>query len=454
MNGKTILGIIVYVALSITLFYIPMESSNEVVATLTVPSPPQEQVEVTLPEVIPEPVSEPEAVIKEPEQTEAPEAPQVPQSKIVEAKLKRGDTFAAILRRLGVEQQDVGSISLAAGKEIDLRRLSIGDTIRVYLNADDDRLEKVELEKLNECVVELNDSPACWQVHKRAITLTTYKFRVIGTIENNFYSSARALGLTASTIMDLADIFAGDIDFLTDFQSGDSFSLIFERLYNQDKFVRDGRILAARIRVNGTKHEAYYFKTANGEDGYYASDGSSLRKAFLRSPLRYTRISSTFTRRRLHPILKIYRPHLGVDYAAPPGTPVSSIGDGKVIFKGWNGGFGRFVKIRHYGGYVTTYGHLNSYANGIEKGSTVKQGQMIGRVGSSGLATGPHLDFRITMNGSFINPLTLSSPAAPPLSKKEIAKFGAGISPLMTVMNSLDKGLLFAAGNGRTRAIP
>ncbi|MCK4649331.1 M23 family metallopeptidase, partial [bacterium] len=211
--------------------------------------------------------------------------------------------------------------------------------------------------------------------------------------------------------------------FLTEPRPGDRFLLAWEKYVDDGKTVLDGRILTAQYINRHRTHTAIYFEDPEGNRGYFTEEAKSLRKQFLRSPLSYRRISSYFSYRRFHPILKVYRPHPGIDYAAPIGTPVRSIGDGRVVYCGWKRGFGRFIKIKHPRGYYTTYGHLRRYAKGIRTGIRVKQGQIIGYVGSSGLSTGPHLDFRMIKNGKYVNFLKLKLPAVKSVKKKYLEEF-------------------------------
>jgi murein DD-endopeptidase MepM/ murein hydrolase activator NlpD len=215
----------------------------------------------------------------------------------------------------------------------------------------------------------------------------------------------------------LSEIFAWQIDFSTDLRKGDYFRAIVEEYRGRDEKIKINTILAAEFYNNGKLYQAFRYADPDGRVDYYDGTGTSVRRKFLKSPLKYKRISSRFSRRRLHPILKIYRPHLGVDYAAPSGTPVVSVGDGEVVLAGWKGGFGNCVKVRHNGIYQTLYGHLRGFARGIRRGKRVKQGQVIGYVGSTGLSTGPHLDFRLTVRGKYVNPLTINLPAADPVKK-------------------------------------
>jgi murein DD-endopeptidase MepM/ murein hydrolase activator NlpD len=222
--------------------------------------------------------------------------------------------------------------------------------------------------------------------------------------------------------LDLADIFAWDVDFNTELQKGDSFRVAVEKLYLDGRFAKYGRILAAEFVRGERRLQAVRFEGERGA-GYYAPDGTPLRKAFLRSPLKFSRISSGFSTARRHPILHTVRAHLGVDYAAPTGTPVMAAADGVVTAAGWMGGYGKTVKLRHANGFETLYGHLSRI--NVRAGQRVSQGTCVGLVGRTGLATGPHLDYRMIRGGRFVNPLRVQSPPAEPIPAGERAAFDA-----------------------------
>ena len=231
-------------------------------------------------------------------------------------------------------------------------------------------------------------------------------------------------GCDPNLILELSDIYAWTIDFFG-IQEGDSCKVIFEKQYIDDDTVSCGigDILAAYFKNSGEGHYAFAY-TQDGKKEYFDEEGANLRKAFLKAPLNYRRISSKFSNGRMHPIYHVVRPHHGVDYAAPSGTPVQTIGDGTVIEKGWdNKGGGNYMKIKHNSTYTTTYMHLKGFAKGISKGSKVKQGQVIGYVGSTGASTGPHLDFRLQKNGTYIDPLKFKSPSADPVKKEDIERY-------------------------------
>ncbi len=238
---------------------------------------------------------------------------------------------------------------------------------------------------------------------------------VSGVIDDSLYNAVNHIGEGYELAGDLADIFMWDIDFYTDIRKNDSFRLLVEKLHLDGSFRRYGAILAAEISVQGKTFSAYRFEDPSGKPRYYAYTGEALSKSFLKSPLRFTRISSRFSTARRHPILKIVRPHLGVDYAAPRGTPVVAVASGKVAFAGPRGEYGRLVRLRHVRGYETMYAHLSSIE--VSVGDQVAQGDLIGRVGSTGLATGPHLDFRVLQRGQFINPRQVVVPPDPPVTE-------------------------------------
>lgn len=247
---------------------------------------------------------------------------------------------------------------------------------------------------------------------------------VAGRIESSLFGAVAAAGEQDQLALDLADVFAWDVDFNTEIQRGDSFRVAVEKLALPGTPERTGRILAAELVRGERVLRAFRHEGASGA-GYYDAEGRPLRKAFLRSPLRFTRISSRFSRSRLHPVLSIRRPHLGVDYAAPAGTAVSAAASGTVVLAGWLGGYGRTVRIRHANGYETLYGHLSRLD--VRAGQRVQQGDRIGAVGSSGLATGPHLDYRMTRDGRFVDPLRLDAPPAEPLPEEERPAFEAAL---------------------------
>jgi murein DD-endopeptidase MepM/ murein hydrolase activator NlpD len=249
--------------------------------------------------------------------------------------------------------------------------------------------------------------------------------------------------------LDLADIYAWDVDFFSDIRNGDTIQLIVEEKWSGEVFRGYGNILAAVFENNGTVYRAYRFQHQDTVE-YYDGNGRNLRKTLLRSPLRYRSISSRFSKRRFHPILRIYRPHLGVDYAAPSGTPVSSAGEGMVVFSGYKGQNGKMVRIRHTSGYETFYGHLSRIPGKIRKGTRVSQGQIIGYVGSTGLSTGPHLDYRLKKNGRFVNPLKVQLPHGQPVPGRLMKDFRSVRDKLDSRFSQLRQPLMVLKGRDKS----
>ena len=271
--------------------------------------------------------------------------------------------------------------------------------------------------------------------------------KVDGVIKTSLWDALLPSLPDMEIFSDLTDIFGWEIDFLTEPRVGDRFSLVFETYEKDGVFVRPGKILAAEYDLGETPHRAFLYQDSTGHTDYYDENGYSLKKTFLKSPLNYRRISSRFSMSRLHPIYKIYRPHLGVDYAAASGTPIVAAGDGHIIYKGWRSGFGNYVEIQHPSSTITCYGHLRGFAKGLSSGDKVTQGEVIGYVGQTGDATGPHLDYRVKKNGRFIDPLKMVVPASLPVKDEYRAEFKVIVAEYM---NELKNGIpepVLAQGN-------
>ena len=246
---------------------------------------------------------------------------------------------------------------------------------------------------------------------------------VEGKINGSLYESVAAAGEKALLAQRLSQIFAWEINFIKDIKTGDSFRILIEKRYRDGEFKSYGKVLAAEFVNRGSKFEAYLFKDSYGKDIYFNAAGDSLRRAFLKAPLSYTRISSRFSPARLHPILRTVRPHPGIDYAAPTGTPVKAVGNGTVTYRGWGKGAGNYITLKHPNGYETMYLHLSGFAKNLKQGGRVQQGEVIGYVGSTGYATGPHLDFRMKTGGQFVNPEKILSPRDESVSKRQANAF-------------------------------
>lgn len=237
-----------------------------------------------------------------------------------------------------------------------------------------------------------------------------------GVINRSLFDSLTDLGERPDLVNDFADVFVWDFDFSSQTRPGDEFRLVFEKFYDREGFVRYGTILAARYLASSAEFTAIYFEDADGYGDYYTPEGNSVRRTFLRAPVKYSRISSRYSKSRLHPILKVKRPHLAIDYVAATGTPIWAVADGEIIFRGWSGGLGRTIKVRHNNGYVSYYGHLSRYEPALRVGTRVRQKQVIGYVGRSGLATAPHVDYRLKIRGRFVDPLKVRFPKGTPIS--------------------------------------
>lgn len=340
---------------------------------------------------------------------------------IISGKLKSGETALGILTNAGLSTKHGLSMQRAIRKTYDLQRLRIdhrytiqltptGDLARFTYEVSPDR-RLVVLPHQDTFVGEIEAIP--YHYSERTIT---------GRVEDSLYVALTSQGESPRLVQDFVDIFSWKLDLAAHTQPGDTFRLLVEERAREGHPPQYHRILAAEFVNQDTVWEAVYYKHTQGGE-YYRPDGTSLRGMFLRSPVRYTRISSHYSRRRLHPILKRYRPHWGIDYAAPRGTPVYSIGDGVVKWVGRKGQNGKLVKIKHNKVYTSYYLHLSRYAKGIKRGVRVEQGQLIGYVGATGLATGPHLDFRLSKRGRYINPLTNDSIAAPAIPRQELPAF-------------------------------
>jgi murein DD-endopeptidase MepM/ murein hydrolase activator NlpD len=341
---------------------------------------------------------------------------------VSEGKVGRQDTFYDILVSRGVTPREVSEVVAAAKPVFDLSKIRVGNSYRLGFDASGN-LALLEYEIDDRRLVRVDRNGASFSASMEEIDYEIRESAVSAEVNSSLYDSLVSQGESPLLAIKLAEIFAWDLDFNTDLRKGDRFSLVMERKYRKGEYVRDGRILAAEFVNRGRVFRAIYFKGATGRGDYYTDDGRSLRKQFLKAPLRYSYISSGYSRKRLHPILKKYRPHQGVDYAAPRGTPVVAIGDGKVIWAGKKGWNGIFVKLKHNGTYTSSYGHLSRLGKGIKKGVRVEQGQVIGYVGSTGMATGPHVDFRIRKYDKYVNPLKLEMPPAKNVPKEEFVAF-------------------------------
>jgi murein DD-endopeptidase MepM/ murein hydrolase activator NlpD len=317
--------------------------------------------------------------------------------------LRRGETLSELLARQGVVDFDIARLEVAA---LDPRRLRAGLVFSFRRPAAESLPDRISVRASPEQRVVFRRAMNGWESAVDSIQWRSEPFRIEGDIENSLYEAIDAqvsddqldAGQRQRLAWDLADIYAWQVDFTRDIQGGDKFRVVFDRMISEDGEVRFGRVLASDLTMSGKSLTAFRFESA-GRSMFYDEDGKSLRRAFLRAPVQFRRISSSFARARRHPVLGITRRHQGTDYAASPGTPVMAAGDGVVLRAGRAGGYGNLIELRHKNGITTRYGHLRGFARGIRRGARVSQGQTVGYVGSTGLASGPHLHYEFRVNG-------------------------------------------------------
>jgi len=335
---------------------------------------------------------------------------------------KNHTTFCATLANERIPREDIIEILHCSAPVYNLADVKAGNRYNITLD-DSGSVHSFRYAIDEERFLSVRRRDEKFQAEIKHLKLDERVDALQGNITSSLFQSVQELDESALLALMLADIFEWDIDFYTDIRKGDIFNMVFEKNFFQGEFVKYGKILGAKFLCQNHPHIGIWFEDPEGNGDYYDPEGNSLRKAFLKSPLQYTRISSRFSHRRYHPILKTYRPHLGIDYAAPVGTPVQAIGDGTVIYAGYRGPEGRFIKVRHNSTYTSYYLHLSRFAKGIKKGCRVEQGQLIGYVGSTGLSTGPHLDFRVKKNNGFVNPLKIKSKPAAPVKPEYFGQF-------------------------------
>jgi murein DD-endopeptidase MepM/ murein hydrolase activator NlpD len=350
--------------------------------------------------------------------------------------IQSGDTIATLLSRLGINSQDSASFLRDARDVKAMHQLVPGKIIHVESTARGELLLLRYFPGGSEQLV-MEKSGGGFRIGTQPPKLETHVQMKTGVINSSLFSAVDSAGVPESVATQIVDILASDIDFHRDLRKGDRFTVVYDSLYGNGEPARPGRVLAVEFINQGTPHRGVYFQAENGESGYYAPDGKNLRKAFLRSPLEFSRISSGFSSARFHPILKTWRAHSGIDYAAPTGTRVKAAADGTVAFAGWQGGYGNVVILQHQGRYSTVYGHLSSFAKGLRSGQRVSQGDIIGHVGATGMATGPHLHYEFRENGVQRDPLRLAMPTATPVAPKHLPAFYEYTQSLMARLDML-----------------
>lgn len=335
--------------------------------------------------------------------------------------VEKGETLFDIFKKYKLSIKNLFELKEASANIHRLKNLYPGRSYKIIVD-DNNQISSFVYWIDDDYILNINLTETGFIAEKKPINYEKRVLHIGGVIKDNLISSIGEGKEKLLLALQLSDIFAWDIDFATDIRNGDTFKIVVEGLYLDGRFKKYGDILAAEFVNDGKSYFAYRFEY-NGKADYYDEDGKSLRRAFLKAPLSFRRISSTFSARRFHPVLKIYRPHHGIDYAAPEGTPVSAIGDGRIIFAGRKGQYGNLVIIKHLNGYKTYYGHLARFAKGIKKGTRIEQGQIIGFVGSTGLATGPHLHYEVRVNNRPVNPDTVKPLRGDAISGDLIAEF-------------------------------
>jgi murein DD-endopeptidase MepM/ murein hydrolase activator NlpD len=350
--------------------------------------------------------------------------------------VKSGQSLSNIFDDAHLPPEDWMAIINLSGDCAQLKRIKAGEQLRLRI-ANGELQELVyPLDELRTLSVRRGDDG--FENVTLTASLERRSAQAVGTIENSLFLDGRKSGMNDRMIMQFADLFGYDIDFAQDLQEGDRFSVVYEQLYKDGKKLRDGDILAAEFVNNGRIYRAVRFVASDGTKAYYTPAGLSLRKAFIRTPVDFTRISSGFTLHRWHPILNMMRAHMGTDYAAPIGTPVHASGNGRIEFMGRKGGYGNMMILRHGNQYETVYGHLSRFQSGLHAGSAVQQGQVIAFVGMTGLATGPHLHYEFRVNGMPVNPEKVLLPRAMPLEPKALAQFHTSATPLLATLDAIN----------------
>jgi murein DD-endopeptidase MepM/ murein hydrolase activator NlpD len=332
----------------------------------------------------------------------------------------RGETLGRVFAELGLSSPEAHAAAEASRRHLDPRQLRPGARWEAWLDGGG-RLERFELELDGKGRVRLDRSEAGWTSSFRPFTRESRWRAIRGELDGSLEGSVARAGADGTLAYAMAEVLQWDLDFSRDLQPGDRFAVLFEEVWIEGERHGLGRIQALTYQQSsGRRHEAYRFEDS---DGYYDADGRPLQKMFLRSPLPFSRVTSRFSNRRFHPVLKVFRPHYGVDYGAPVGTPVRATAAGTVVSVGWDGGGGNTVKVRHPNEYLTCYLHLSRFAPGVRPGTRVSQGDIVGYVGATGLATAPHLDYRVQHRGRWIDPMTLASVPAEPLSASRRSEF-------------------------------
>ncbi len=342
---------------------------------------------------------------------------------LTELAIEPQNTYGELMAQANIPPQTINAIFKASQDIYDLSQIRVGHKIKLFINKNTKNLEKLiyQIDTEEELTVTLKDKGK-WQAQKKNIPYDIKIKTVSGTIKSSLYETGLKENIDEVAIIKLANVFQWTIDFAMNIQKGDYFKFIYEERYLNGEYIMPGHILAAKFINNGHEYQAYYFKNKDNQDGYYNEKGESMQKMFLKAPVAYKYISSGFTTgRRYVSAFNVSTGHRAIDYAAPYGTPIKAVGDGTVVFRGWGGPYGNKIGIRHNSTYRTNYCHLSKFA--VQKGQKVKQGQVIGYVGSTGFSTGPHVHYEMVKNGIKINPQTENFPNTDALKEAELIKF-------------------------------
>ncbi len=375
------------------------------------------------------------AVVENLDLAQSGQAADADQSFWREERFGRGDTISDLLARLSVNEEDARAFLAHARSGRSLQLLRPGTTVQARTTEEGALLALRYITDKGR-LIGFDKVGGEFKSAEQQLALAARQQMKSGEIRSSLFAATDAAGLSDNVAIQLADIFAGDVDFHRDLRRGDKFTVIYEMFYHEGRAIKSGRLLAAEFINQGKSYRAVWFQDAEGKGGYYTPDGKNLRKAFLRSPLEFSRVSSGFAM-RFHPVLQQWRAHKGVDYAAPTGTKVKATADGVVESIGRQGGYGNLVTIKHQGGFSTSYGHLSRFGAGLRKGARVHQGDVIGHVGQTGLATGPHLHYEFRVNDQVRNPLTVALPASLPIPAQQLAAFNGASAPLAAGLNLL-----------------
>ena len=379
------------------------------------------------------------------------EAVAPPQPTRQELIVKSGDNLSSLFSKAGLSDRDLYELFDGNKSAKDLRNIAPGQKLAILVDTQGKLQELTYHKNILDSLMFVRNGEGFSSQEVSLKPEVRRSFRE-GTITSSLFMAGKLAGLPNNLTMELANIFGFDIDFAMDIQKGDTFKVMYEEQYLDNKKIGTGAILAANFTNEGKSFDAVRYTTKEGLTRYFTPDGKAMNKAFLRMPIEFARISSGFSLNRLHPVLNTIRAHKGTDYAASTGTPIRTTGDGKVILAGRKGGYGNCVIIQHGQGYETLYGHMSNFAKGIKTGSRVSQGQVIGYVGQTGLASGPHLHYEFHVNGTVRNPVTVSLPQAIGIAATEKDRFMATTQTLVSQLADLDTANRLAMAEGTTKS--